>query len=64
MYKALKDYSNSELIYLLERNEEVTLLDLGEICSEILRRLNRQKPFFDDSDNPNEMEDWANPLTP
>lgn len=47
-YKPLKDYSNEELICLLNMNEKIEMSRLGAICAEVLRRLNLKSPFFDE----------------
>lgn len=36
--KSLRDYTDQELIDLLEKNESLMALTLAGICSEILRR--------------------------
>ena len=47
-YKSLKEYTNKELIDLININEEIELNRLGAICSEIFRRMNDVRPLLDD----------------
>lgn len=45
--KSLKDYTNDELIEIINFNETTSLLRLGGICSEILRRMNESNKLLE-----------------
>lgn len=45
-YKALKSYSNQELLEFLEENEATDMNVLSGICSEILRRKIKEDENF------------------
>lgn len=60
MSKKVRDFTNEELIFYLNRNEDIRPSYLIEIISEILRRMDEKTPLL-----PEEEEvDWGNPLTP
>ncbi len=44
--KSLKEYSNAELIEILDRNEHFDMVRFGPICAEILRRMNLNTPIL------------------
>lgn len=46
--KSLKEYSNEDLIELINHADEVSMSHLGAICAEILSRMNEKKPLFED----------------
>lgn len=46
--KSLKEYSNAELIELINHADEVSMNQLGAICAEILSRMNEKKPLLED----------------
>lgn len=58
-YKSLRDYTNEELISYLNNNMTTDLSMMSGLLSEILRRMNEQKPLL-----PEKNEDWGNPITP
>lgn len=45
--KNLSEYTNEELIFILDNNEKIELRELAGIVSEVLRRMNQQKPIFE-----------------
>ena len=45
-YKSLRDYSNNELINLLNENEKEELIKMAGVVSEILRRMNEVRPLL------------------
>lgn len=47
-HKLLNEYTNEELIGILDNNNKEQMSELGAICSEILRRLNDIKPLFEE----------------
>lgn len=60
MSKKVRDFTNEELIFYLNRNEDIRPSYLIEVISEILRRMDEKTPLL-----PEEEEvDWGNPLTP
>lgn len=60
MSKKVRDFTNGELVFYLNRNQDIRPAYLIEIISEILRRMNEKTPLL-----PKEEEvDWGNPLTP
>jgi hypothetical protein len=59
MFKPLNDYTDDELIEIIQKNQEIELLLLAGICSEILRRMNERKLLLTTN-----HQDWGNPLTP
>jgi hypothetical protein len=46
MSKSLKDYTNEEIIAVLDHNESIDVFVLTCVCSEILRRMNDIQPLF------------------
>lgn len=46
--KSLRDYKNSELLEILQKNEVTDLQKLSGICSEILRRINEKFPLLEE----------------
>lgn len=50
--KSLKEYSNEDLIELINHADEVGMSRLGAICAEILRRMNEKKSLFDERYRP------------
>ncbi len=47
--KSLREFTNKELLDILQINESVELLALGAICSEILRRMNEKQDILKDT---------------
>lgn len=50
MRNTLRDFTNEELLECLEKNQTMELSRLPGICSEILRRMNQQKPLLKDEE--------------
>jgi hypothetical protein len=44
--KSLSQYSNDELIVTLNNCELIDSTKLAPVCAEILKRMNQQKPLF------------------
>jgi len=59
-YSSLREYTNAELIELLQHNNTLELRCLSGILSEILRRMNEISPLLPLK----EEQDWGNPITP
>lgn len=60
MSKKVRDFTNEELIFYLNRNEDIRPSYMIEIISEILRRMDEKTPLLPEEDE----VDWGNPLTP
>ena len=46
LIKPLKDFTDEELIFVIENNETIQIQLLAPICSEILRRMNNNKALL------------------
>lgn len=57
--KQLNEYTDEQLVELINNNNQICLKLLSGITSEILRRMNQRKPLLSKQD-----QDWGNPLTP
>lgn len=47
-HKPLKEYTNAELIFVLDYNESIDLKEMAGYLSEILRRINKKEPLLEE----------------
>jgi hypothetical protein len=51
-YISLKDYTNEQLIALINMAEDLEMTRLGPICAEILRRMNEKNSILEIQNEP------------